>query len=181
MLRHLVERLPVGLLIIVSYRDPPGGRHPPLLDLLGDVAARDLTERVVLGPLSEEVADLVRDRPPGRWTPPRPPAVAAHRRQPILRGELARPDQGDAARAWPVPASVRDVVRHRLRSLSERVRDVLPVAAVLGAEVDVDLLVRSCTCPEDEVGQALDEAVTVGLLVESGHGWAGASRSPTRC
>jgi predicted ATPase len=61
LLRHLVGRLPAATAVVVSYRDPPGGRHLPLLELLGDAGSRDLTERVFLGPLSEpETADLVR-------------------------------------------------------------------------------------------------------------------------
>ena len=114
LLRHLLERLPAGLLVLVSYRDPPGGRHPPLLDLLGDVAARDLTERIVLGPLSEpEVADLVRD------VLPSVDADAARRLSqhtggnPFFAREVARAlaDQGQNldAHLWRVPASVRDV------------------------------------------------------------------------
>ena len=60
-LRYLAERLPARVLVAVSYRDPPGRRHPPLLELLGDVSGRALTEHIALGPLSEsEVLDLVR-------------------------------------------------------------------------------------------------------------------------
>jgi tetratricopeptide (TPR) repeat protein len=182
-LRHLVERLPAGLLIIVSYRDPPGARHPPLLDLLGDVTARDLTERIVLGPLSEqEVADLVGEILPSV------DAVAARRLwqhtggNPFFAREVARAlaDQGQIldAHSWRVPASVRDVLRHRLRSLSEPVREILPVAALLGAEVDFDLLVQVLQLPEDDVALALDEAVSAGLLVESGRAWAGSYAFP---
>ena len=62
LLRHLVERQPAGLLIVVGYRDPPGGRHPPLLDLLGEMSTPHPTDRVVIGPMGEpDVADLVRD------------------------------------------------------------------------------------------------------------------------
>ena len=78
LLRHVMARLPAGVLLVVCFRDPPGGRHPALLPLLGD-AAGVVVERVPLGPLSEEdLADLAPpDRP--RRRPPRPSAVAAHR------------------------------------------------------------------------------------------------------
>ena len=60
LLRHLVDRAPAGLLVVICYRDPPGGRHLPLLEILGAVTAGDLVERLIVGPLSEgEVADLV--------------------------------------------------------------------------------------------------------------------------
>ena len=86
----------------------------------------------------------------------------------------------DDADAWEVPVGVRDVLRHRLASLSDRAGEVLPVAAVLGAEVDVELLAQVVRLPEDEVAQVLDEGVAAGLLVESGASWTGRLRLPPR-
>ena len=74
---------------------------------------------------------------------------------------------------WAVPVGIRDVLRHRLSSLSPASRDVLPVAAVLGASVDVELLAEVTRLPEEEVAAALDDAVAEGLLVESGSSWSG--------
>ena len=65
------------------------------------------------------------------------------------------------------------MLRHRLTDLSERARELLPVAALLGAEVDVELLAQVSRAPQDEVTHALDEGVTAGLLVESGDSWPG--------
>ena len=42
------------------------------------------------------------------------------------------------------------------------------MAAVLGAEIDVELLAQVVRLPEDDVAQVLDEGVAAGLLVESG-------------
>ena len=183
LLNSLVERLPSGFLLVVSYRDPPGGRHPPLLDLVGELSALDQTVRLPLGPIGEpDIADLVGDLLPAV------DAGLAKRLwrhtggNPFFVRELARSLADSAAEVdpsvWRVPIGVRDVVRHRLRSLSPGVADVLPVAAALGAEVDVELLSQVLHLSEDEVGQALDEAVTVGLFVESGHGWAGVFSFP---
>ena len=177
LLGHLVERLPPGVLVVVCYRDPPGGRHPPLLRLVGDTASHDLTERVVLGPLGEpDLADVVREALPDVDR-------VAHRLwqhtggNPFYATELARvlAGTGDAvdAGSWEVPVGVRDVLRHRLSSLSPRAGEVLPVAAMLGAEVDVELLAQVVRLPEDEVAEVLDEGVAAGLLVESGSSWAG--------
>ncbi|HET6967459.1 MAG TPA: BTAD domain-containing putative transcriptional regulator [Ornithinibacter sp.] len=180
LLGHLVERLPAGVLVVVCFRDPPGGRHPPLARLLGDVGTHDLTERIVLGPLGEaELADLVRDALPDVDR-------VAHRLwrhtggNPFHAKEMARvlADTGDTAgtvdpTSWQVPVGVRDVLRHRLSTLSERAGEVLPVAAVLGPEVDVELLAQVSRVPEDEVAQVLEEGVADGLLVESGASWAG--------
>ena len=59
LLRH-VAGAPAGTCVVVVYRDPPGGRHPALLELLGDVGLRALTEPIVLGPLDRSAtAELV--------------------------------------------------------------------------------------------------------------------------
>ena len=177
LLAHLVERMPAGVLVVVGYRDPPGGRHPPLLRLVGDVASRDLTERIVLGPLGEaELADLVRgvlpdvDRVAHRlWQHTGGNPFYALETSRVLAGVAGGADPD----AWEVPVGVRDVLRHRLASVSSRAGEVLPVAAVLGAEVDVELLAQVVRLPEDDVAQVLDEGVAAGLLVESGASWAG--------
>lgn len=175
LLRHVMARLPAGVLMVVCFRDPPGGRHPALLPLLGD-AAGGVAERVPLGPLGEEdLADLVR---------PAVPDVDRHAHRlwqhtggnPFYAKEMASALADRAAAdkdAWAVPVGIRDVLRHRLSSLSPASRDVLPVAAVLGASVDVELLAEVTRLPEDEVAAALDDGVAEGLLVESGSSWLG--------
>ena len=111
---------------------PARGRHPPLLGSSAPWPARDLVERLALGPLSEaEVADLVRDVLPTADAGTVDAAVAAHRagtrstppRWPALAGR-ARPSPSTRSLAGAV--GVRDVLRLRLRSLSEQAREVLP-------------------------------------------------------
>ena len=185
LLGHLVDRLPAGVLVVVAFRDPPGGRHPPLLGLLGPVAVRASAERIVLGPLTEaDLAELVRDR---AGTADHPDVLAHHLWErtggnPFYAVELAQVT-GELGRggSLPVPAGVRDVLRHRLTDLTEQARDILPVAALLGAEVDVELLAQVCNATQDEVTPALDEGVTAGLLVESGDSWRGELHLPPRC
>jgi predicted ATPase len=174
LLRHVVARLPAGVLLVVCFRDPPGGRHPALLPLLGDVPGV-IAERIPLGPLSEEdLSDLVR---------PTVPDVDRHAHRlwqhtggnPFYAKEMASALAGRAGKdgdVWAVPVGIRDVLVHRLSSLSPASRDVLPVAAVLGASVDVELLAEVTRLPEEEVAAALDDAVAEGLLVESGSSWS---------
>ena len=78
LLRHVVARLPAGVLLVVCFRDPPGGRHPALLPLLGDSARRRRREDPSRPP---ERGGPRGPRPPDapRRRSPRPPAVAAHR------------------------------------------------------------------------------------------------------
>lgn len=182
LLGYLLGEGPSGVLVVVTYRDPPGGRHPPLLRLVGEVGSRAPTERVVLRPLGERpLADLVRPVLPGV------DAVAARLREhtggnPSHALEVARAvatGSRDPDAAWRVPPGVADALRLRLGALSEGARTVLPVAAALGSEVDVELLARVARRPEDEVADLLDEGVAAGLLVESGEEWAGRYAFPS--
>ncbi|MCD9193505.1 BTAD domain-containing putative transcriptional regulator [Streptomyces albireticuli] len=67
-----------------------------------------------------------------------------------------------------VPTGVREALRQRFSALPEPVVRVLRLCAVIGAEVDTDLLHRTAT--EDEpVAEALESAIRAGLLGEDPH------------
>lgn len=93
-----------------------------------------------------------------------------HRRSggnPFFVRELARLFAAEGSAALrQVPAGVRDVIRHRLARLADPTRAVLRLAAVLGREVDPDLL--STPDGDASVLDALDEALRAGLLTEHG-------------
>ncbi|MEV6377572.1 BTAD domain-containing putative transcriptional regulator [Micromonospora musae] len=94
-----------------------------------------------------------------------------HRRSggnPFFVRELARllAAEGDAA-LERVPAGVRDVIRHRLTRLPVAAQDVLRQAAVLGRDVDPEVL--AVLAGEDVmVLDALDQALAAGFLTEQG-------------
>ncbi|MGY1784969.1 BTAD domain-containing putative transcriptional regulator [Geodermatophilus sp. SYSU D00698] len=76
-----------------------------------------------------------------------------------------------------VPGTVRDVVRHRLAGLPARTGTLLRLAAVLGREVDAEVLLAAAVpagggTDEDEEAlvEALETALVSGLLVEPGPG-----------
>ncbi|MGY1727260.1 BTAD domain-containing putative transcriptional regulator [Geodermatophilus sp. SYSU D01062] len=76
-----------------------------------------------------------------------------------------------------VPGTVRDVVRHRLAGLPARTGTLLRLAAVMGREVDADVLLAAAApagggTDEDEEAlvEALETALVSGLLVEPGPG-----------
>ncbi|MFC3504032.1 BTAD domain-containing putative transcriptional regulator [Micromonospora krabiensis] len=142
--------------------------------------------RVYLAGLGEPAtADLVR-AVAGR--DPDPTAVRLiHRRSggnPFFVRELARLLALEGAAALErVPAGVRDVIRHRLARLPEAAQEVLRQAAVLGRDVDPELLAAladSVTAPDpaapdpaapgaDADGvllDALDHALRAGFLTE---------------
>ncbi|MET0899809.1 MAG: BTAD domain-containing putative transcriptional regulator [Mycobacterium sp.] len=91
---------------------------------------------------------------------------------PLFVTEFARllASEGRAAATAGVPAGVREVLRRRLSRLPGSARTVLQQAAVLGRELDVDLLLRIARRDEDEVLDGLEAAVLAGLLTEPGPG-----------
>lgn len=91
---------------------------------------------------------------------------------PLFVSEFARllAAEGRSAASTGVPTGVRDVLRRRLSRLPGSARTVLQQAAVLGRELDVDLLLRVAHRDEDEVLDGLEAAVLAGLLSEPGLG-----------
>ncbi|WP_380730611.1 ATP-binding protein, partial [Saccharothrix hoggarensis] len=153
------------LLLIGTYRSTE--ISTALTEALGRAARAEPT-RVYLGGLTEpEVRDLVdalTDREPTAAD-----ARAIHARSagnPFLVRELTRlwESEGDAA-LHAVPAGVRDVIRHRLATLPETARTHLRQAAVLGQDVDLDVLVALAQ-DEDAVLDSVESALLTGFLVE---------------
>jgi hypothetical protein len=136
----VADPVPGPVLLVATYRstDVP----PALTDLLGRVARAEPT-RVYLGGLPvAAVADLVRATT-GQDVDGAT-ARAVHQRtggNPFFVRELARllAAEGTGALA-SVPAGVRDVVRYRLARLPAAVQQVLRQAAVLGTDIELDVL-----------------------------------------
>lgn len=153
---------PGRVVVVGSYRttDVPAR----LGDFLGRVARAE-PARIYLGGLSRADTARVVSAITGDEVSP---AVArvVHRRSggnPFFVRELARvlAEGGDLS---SVPAGVRDVVRYRLAGLPEGVAEVLRRAAVLGEDVDLELL------PGEDVLDALEVATARGFLDEVGPG-----------
>ncbi|WP_231514511.1 BTAD domain-containing putative transcriptional regulator [Mycobacterium sp. URHB0044] len=91
---------------------------------------------------------------------------------PLFVRELARLMAAEGADAVQsaVPAGIRDVLRRRLARLPGATLTALRQAAVLGRDVDVDLLAELAGRDTDDLLDALEPAVVVGLLVEPGPG-----------
>ncbi|MFI1169222.1 BTAD domain-containing putative transcriptional regulator [Streptomyces sp. NPDC020801] len=82
--------------------------------------------------------------------------------------KLHRPDAVDALLAQ-IPTGVREALHQRFAALPEPVLRVLRLCAVIGAEVDTDLLHRTATRDEPVVA-GLESAIRAGLLGEDpGH------------
>ncbi len=73
---------------------------------------------------------------------------------------------GSAEAEWWPPASVRELLRTRLQAVSEPTRQMLTAAAVLGSDNDADLLRAVSGRGEDEIVEAIEEALARSLLTE---------------
>ncbi|MFC6019306.1 BTAD domain-containing putative transcriptional regulator [Plantactinospora solaniradicis] len=135
-------------------------------------SARTEPVRVYLGGLSETAtAELA--RAVARQPLDAPTAHLIHRRSggnPFFVRELARLVAAEGAVAvQEVPAGVRDVIRHRLSRLPGAARTVLRQAAVIGRDIDPDVLV-GLVGDEATMLDALDSALQAGFLTEQAPG-----------
>ncbi|GAA3740820.1 DNA-binding SARP family transcriptional activator [Spinactinospora alkalitolerans] len=161
----VTEAVPGPVLLIGTYRT--GEISPALAGALARLAPREPV-RVYLGGLPETATgELVR-------------AVVhhdidartvhtIHRRSggnPFFARELARLFSSEGSAALDaVPAGVRDVIRHRMAALPPSARRLLQQAAVIGRDIDPDLL-ASLSDDEDGLLDALDAALLAGFLTE---------------
>ena len=187
LLQHVVrglndERVP--LLVVVTYRDTDVTRSHPLFDAIADLRRLQGVERLPIDNLTAaEVVGLIEaaaghelDEPTHRLAE----AVYAETEgNPFFVGEVLRHliESGGVRREgdrWvvadpdhvDVPEGVRDVVGRRLNRLSPAANDVLSVAAVVGRDFDVEVVLALVDGTEDVILDALDEGVRSRLVEE---------------
>ena len=161
------------VLILMTVRDLEVGRDDAVVEALAQITRQPGTRRISLRGLSPAESGELLARTTGT---PMPPEVvsAVHARSegnPFFTTELARMigEQGvggaAAVRAAAVPNGVRDVLRRRVSRLPVATGRLLEVAAVLGRQVDVELLAAVADRPLDECLDDLDPALLHRLLV----------------
>ncbi|MCW2913335.1 MAG: putative ATPase, partial [Actinomycetia bacterium] len=152
-------------LIVGTYRSTEISTG--LAEALGR-AARTEPTRIYLGGLTEpQVREMVQAITHREMAPGDARMIYARSTgNPFFVRELTRlwETEGDAA-LHTVPTGVRDVIRHRLSRLTETARTHLRQAAVIGQEVDLDVLV-SLAGDEDLVLDSIESALLAGFLVE---------------
>jgi DNA-binding CsgD family transcriptional regulator/tetratricopeptide (TPR) repeat protein len=155
LIRYLSRRIAaLRVLMIVTHRDDAIGRHHPLQMLLGSLADSKLVHRIALARLS---IDAVRKLAAGRKLN----VEALHRQtggNPFFVSEIV------VASGSGIPATIRDAVLARAAQLKDRGRNVLELAAVIGARVEHRML-------EDAIAKAPDglaDCISVGMLQEEG-------------
>ncbi|GII59851.1 ATPase AAA [Planotetraspora thailandica] len=169
---HLAARLPNGTVIIGALRDRAPKPGTELSRMLAAASRVFGQRRIHLGPLNlAEVAELVRGE---TGQIPAPDAARGiHARtagNPFFVRELSRllADAGmvtqDAVSRAGVPSTVRDVVRDRMAGLDDGARDLLQVAAVIGRNVNLDLLAGAAGLDVSACLDRLDPLEALGLL-----------------
>jgi DNA-binding CsgD family transcriptional regulator/tetratricopeptide (TPR) repeat protein len=155
LLRFLGRRLRhAPALLIATYRGEDVVADGPLRAALGEIARQRSTRRVDLPPLS---ADAVRILAGGTGLD----AAELYR---LTGGNPFYVTEVLQAGLGVVPASARDAVLARAARLSGRSREVLDVAALTGARVELELLNSVAVSPLP----VLDELLASGLLAVDG-------------
>jgi DNA-binding SARP family transcriptional activator len=163
------------VLLACTVRELEVGRNDAVVEALAALSRGHATRRISLRGLSHlATAELV-ELASGRPVEPEVTAAIQHRAEgnPFFATELARlvvaeGDRADALGAvspgGDVPSGVRDVVRRRIALLPEPTAGLLQVAAVVGRDVDLDLLVQASGDALDAVLDGIDPAVVHRLL-----------------
>ena len=188
LLRHvLVEGQGIRALVIGAYRDSELHRGHPLAEVLADLHRIEGVQRMVLGGLEHgEIVELM-ERAGGheldaagmalaqelhRETDGNPFYTSELLRHLLESGAIYRRDSGrftvrGEVSALGLPQSVREVLGRRVERLGEQEHRVLSVAAVIGREFDLDLLLAVTEGDEDELLELLERAVAAAVLNES--------------
>jgi DNA-binding SARP family transcriptional activator/tetratricopeptide (TPR) repeat protein len=168
LLGFLAGRLEQGVLVVGTVRQLEVGRNDAVTDALATIARRPGSRRIVLrGLTASSTAEVLES------VTKRSVAVAVsetiHTRaegNPFYAIELVRLLDEEGSNAGDVPGSVGDVIRRRLARLPADTVDVLEVSAVVGRDVELELLARAADLPLDAVVDALDPALAHRLLLE---------------
>ncbi len=154
-------------MFVATYRDPDRPPDAPLADVIADLAraARTLP---LFGLDRDAVAELIRAT--AGDTPSAGLAALVHDRtggNPLFVIEVVKllaARGGLNSGEVPIPASVRQVISHRLAYLSGEALDVLAAASVDGQVFSAAVLKRVTGEPAVRIADLLDEAVEVGLV-----------------
>ncbi len=187
LLRHVVANTtPLRLLIVGTYRHSELSSSHPLTEALAALRRESGVSRVALSGLDDTGVLAFIEATAGhdldsdgvelahalyRETDGNPFFVGEVLRHLAETGAIYQDDTGrwTAAadlEAMAMPDSVRLVIGSRVARLGKAVSRVLPLAAVIGREFDLDLLARVAELTEDELLDLLDTATAVALVRE---------------
>ncbi len=173
------ELADVPVLLVGTYRDVELTRRHPLSQTLAGLARERLFERVLLRGLSPDdvqrfieasyavapdraLVGAVHDQTEGN-----PFFVREVVRLLVDEGALTAEGAGTLER-WRarIPEGVREAIGRRLDRLSEPCNETLTVASAIGRDFTLDQLARVVELTEDELLEALEEALAARLVEE---------------
>ncbi|HEV3496732.1 MAG TPA: BTAD domain-containing putative transcriptional regulator, partial [Actinomycetes bacterium] len=168
LLAFLAGRLSRGVLVVGTMRQLEVGRNDAVSDALAAIARRPGSRRLHLRGLAPDATAAVLESATSR-TVAAPLAATIHARaegNPFYAIELSRLVDEEGGLGGEVPATVGDVIRRRLARLPHPTIELLGVAAVVGRDVEMNLLARAADRTFDQVLDGLEPAVVHRLLVE---------------
>ena len=187
LLRHLLRSDQAKrLLMIGTYRDTDLGRAHPLAEMLADLRRAENVERLALGGLDSTGVEAFVEAAAGQRLDSAGVALAGALHEetdgnPFFVGQVLRhlaetgaiyehdgrwTFDGDVAHLG-IPEGVREVIGRRLTRLSDRANVVLRTAAAIGRQFELSLVAGVAELSDEEVLDALDEAVLVRLVIET--------------
>lgn len=162
LLVFLLSRLTAQrLVVLATYRTDDLHRRHPLRPVLSELVRLPAVERLELSPLdAPDALDLVRQLADGTLS------------EELLR-RVAKRSEGNAffaeelvsASSDRLPHGLAEVLMARVEALAPATQQVLRIAAVAGRRVRHDRLAAVSGLPDDELEQALRDAVTHHVLV----------------
>jgi DNA-binding CsgD family transcriptional regulator len=165
---HRLGRVAGQLPLLIAATRRSGGGGADMDRLIRSWEARN-ADLISLGPLDERsVASLTGQALGAQPTPGLLGMITAAAGNPLYVIELARAVAsgavGSGGEATAVPESLVTVVARRLAGLSDRAREILPVAAILGPGFTVAELSAVLATPALELIGVVQEAVAAGVL-----------------
>ena len=187
LLRHLVaSELPMRVLVLGTYRDSELSRAKSLVEALGALRRYGGVSRLELGGLDDAGVISFMEAASGQSLTDAGVELARAIYQetdgnPFFVGEVLRhlAETGalyrDETGRWTtvenlsdtsLPLGVREVIAARVVRLGRNAELVLSLAAVIGRDFDLDLLVAAMHSTEDQVLDVIDASVAVTLVRE---------------
>jgi eukaryotic-like serine/threonine-protein kinase len=154
------------VLVVCAYRDVDPAPRDPLSSALAELVREPQTAHIVLAGLSErEVADYI-ERSTGVESAARLVRVIHTETEgnPLFVAEVVRLLDAEGRIAQPdahlrIPPGIHAVISQRVGRLSERCRNLLVAASVMGREFGLDALARLSELSGHELLDVLDEAM----------------------
>jgi DNA-binding SARP family transcriptional activator len=161
------------LLVVCAFRDVDPTVRDPLASALAELVREPHATQITLeGLRQDDVGEYIELSTEIQPSPRLVEAVhTGTEGNPLFVAETVRLLDADGRITDPgahlrIPPGVRAVIEQRVGRLSERCRSLLVLASVVGREFGLDALTRLSEVPQDELLDALDEAMAERILGE---------------